>query len=45
MHDPTIDRLDADAMIAEAERTTGLNDWGCDEFRRPFSILIDSAER
>ena len=35
-------KLDGVAMIAEAERSTGLNDWGGDEFRAPFDRLIRS---
>ena len=33
-------QLDAAQMIAEAERNTGLEDWGGDEFRDPFELLI-----
>lgn len=34
--------LDAAAMLAEAERNTGLTDWGGDEFRHPFEVLVRS---
>ena len=34
--------LHAERMIAEAERATGLADWGGDEFRAPFGVLIEA---
>ncbi|HEY6870669.1 MAG TPA: sulfotransferase, partial [Novosphingobium sp.] len=37
-------RLSADELIAEAERLTGLSDWGEDDFRTPLGILVESAE-
>lgn len=40
-----MEAMSAPAMIAAAERATGLSDWGGDEFREPFAILVDSAER
>jgi hypothetical protein len=35
-------RIDADDMIRSAELTTGLSDWGNDEWRAPFHALVDS---
>src|SRR5258706_2780020 len=32
--------LNAERMIAEAERATGLADWGGDEFREPLGVLV-----
>lgn len=29
-----------DAMLAEAERTTGLSEWGDESFRRPLELLL-----
>ena len=29
-------------MLARAERETGLSDWGGDEFREPFAILVNA---
>ncbi|MBV1688928.1 sulfotransferase [Novosphingobium sp. G106] len=37
--------MSADAMINDAELSTGLSDWGGDEFRHPFTVLVESAER
>ena len=34
--------LDDRQMIAEAERATGLADWGGDDFREPLRVLVDS---
>ena len=34
--------LDDQSMIAEAERATGLNDWGGDDFREPLRVLVDA---
>src|SRR5437867_9376948 len=33
-------QLDATQMLIEAERETGLRDWGGEEFREPFELLI-----
>lgn len=33
-------QFNATQMIAEAERNTGLADWGGDEFRHPFEVLV-----
>lgn len=35
-----MDKLDAAEMLAAAEQTTGLTDWGEDEFREPFELLV-----
>ena len=35
-------RLNAQDMIADAQRATGLSDWGGDDFREPFGVLITS---
>ena len=32
--------LSAAAMLAEAERATGLSDWGDEDFRRPLELLL-----
>lgn len=37
--------LSAEAMISAAEESTDLSDWNGDAFRRPFTILVESAER
>lgn len=37
--------LDAAALLAGAERATGLSDWGDEAFREPLAILLASAER
>jgi hypothetical protein len=29
-------------LISEAERTTGLSDWGEDDFRTPLTVLVDA---
>ena len=34
--------LNAERMIAEAERATGLADWGGSAFREPFGVLIEA---
>ena len=40
--DPDWITLDADALLAEARATTGLDDFGDDRFQEPFRILVDS---
>src|ERR1700693_5289820 len=35
-------QLNAAQMLTDAERETGLHDWGGDEFREPFAVLIHS---
>jgi hypothetical protein len=37
--------LDAEWLLEEAKQQTGLSDWGGDEFKRPFSTLVEAAER
>ena len=37
--------LDARALLAAAERHTGLSDFGDPFFREPFEVLIDSINR
>src|SRR5262245_60737016 len=37
-------RLDVRGMLAEAERRTGLSDWGDDRFREGLSDLDDAFE-
>jgi hypothetical protein len=37
--------LNCEQMIAEAERATGLADWGGDDFREPLAGSDDGAER
>lgn len=37
--------LSADGLLQEAQRKTGLTDWGGDGFRKPFSTLVNAAER
>ena len=32
--------LDDRQMIADAERATGLSDWGGDDFREPLRVLV-----
>jgi hypothetical protein len=34
--------FDMAAMMSHAERTTGLSDWGDDDFRAPLSILLNA---
>jgi Sulfotransferase family len=36
--------LDADSLIASAIRTTGLSDFGGEEWREPFEILVQAME-
>ncbi len=36
--------LDAPTLLATAEATTGLHDWGDDWFREPFEVLLGSLE-
>ena len=37
-------RLDAEALMARAERRTGLHDFGADSFREPLGRLVHSLE-
>lgn len=37
-------RLDPPALLAEAERRTGLSDWGDDRFREGLRILVEAFE-
>ncbi len=37
-------KLDAIALIEEAQRTAGLSDWGEDDFRSPLKVLVNAAE-
>lgn len=37
-----MNKLDAAAMIARAEKTTGLSDWGGDEFREPLALMVNA---
>ena len=37
--------LSSDDLLREATERTSLSDWGGDEFREPFAILVESAER
>src|SRR4051794_24301443 len=37
-------RLGVPAMLAEAERRTGLSDWGDDRFREGLTVLVDAFE-
>lgn len=34
--------FDMAAMMSHAEQTTGLSDWGDDDFRAPLSILLNA---
>ena len=38
-------RLDPDELVAQAIATTGLDDFGPDDFRTPLRVLLDAAER
>jgi hypothetical protein len=38
-------RLDADGLLAEAARRTGLDDFGDARFREPLGLLLDAYER
>lgn len=42
--DQTTQQFSADALIAGAERATGLSDWGDDDFHTALTRLIASAE-
>lgn len=42
--EPQMARLDADLLIAEAEKETGLSDWGEDDFRGALVVLVRAAE-
>lgn len=37
--------LRADALLEQAQRNTGLSDFGGDEFREPLALLVDGLER
>jgi hypothetical protein len=36
--------LDEDSLIASAKRATGLSDFGADDWREPFRVLVQSME-
>src|SRR5574341_450400 len=38
-------RLDADEMLEEARRRTGLSDFGGDSFLEPYRVFVDSIDR
>lgn len=44
MHENVGQPISAPELIAEAERLTGLADWGEDDFRTPLEALVKSAE-
>jgi len=37
-------RFDADALLAEAQKRTGLRDFGSDDFREPLDVLLRSYD-
>lgn len=37
-------RFDADALLAEAQKKTGLRDFGSDDFREPLEVLLRSLD-
>lgn len=41
---PALVPLDADSLIGWAKRNTGLDDFGDDAWREPFSVLLDGLE-
>jgi len=38
-------RMDEESLLASAEKHTGLRDWGNDDFREPFRVLLASLEQ
>ena len=44
IHWQTTLSLSSDKLLAEARQTTGLTDFGSDEFLSPMQILLDSAD-
>src|SRR5512145_2395715 len=44
MSSPEQDSLSASELIENAERVTGLRDWGDDDFRTALDVLVRSAE-
>jgi hypothetical protein len=38
-------KLDADGLLARAQKNTGFSDFGGDKFRQPFHLLLEGLER
>ena len=38
-------KLNKESLLSEAQRQTGLSDWGDESFRVPFQILLKSLNR